>query len=86
MFTDSYGTGTTIAESPLREGLLFLGTDDGLVQITENGGLDWRKVDRLPGVPEFSYVNRCVPVAQRCEYGFRGRSTTSIAAISSRMF
>jgi photosystem II stability/assembly factor-like uncharacterized protein len=61
MFTDSYGTGTTIAESPLREGLLFLGTDDGLVQITENGGLDWRKVDRLPGVPEFSYVTDVFP-------------------------
>lgn len=56
MFTDAYGTGTTIAESPLREGLLFLGTDDGLVQITENGGLDWRKIERLPGVPEFSYI------------------------------
>ena len=38
MFTDSYGTGTTIAESPLREGLLFLGTDDGLVQISEMAG------------------------------------------------
>jgi photosystem II stability/assembly factor-like uncharacterized protein len=61
MFTDSYGTGTTIAESPLREGLLFLGTDDGLVQITENGGLDWRKVDRLPDVPEFSYVTDVFP-------------------------
>jgi len=61
MFTDAYGTGTTIAESPLREGLLFLGTDDGLVQITENGGLDWRKIDRLPGVPEFSYVTAVFP-------------------------
>jgi len=61
MFTDSYGTGTTIAESPLREGLLFLGTDDGLVQITENGGLDWRKIERLPGVPEFSYITDVFP-------------------------
>ncbi len=61
MFTDSYGTGTTIAESPLKEGLLFLGTDDGLVQITENGGLDWRKIDRLPGVPEFSYITEVFP-------------------------
>ncbi len=61
MFTDSYGTGTTIAESPLREGLLFLGTDDGLVQITENGGLDWRKIDKLPGVPELSYITDIFP-------------------------
>ena len=38
LFTDSYGTGTSIAESPLKEGLLVLGTDDGLIQITEDGG------------------------------------------------
>jgi photosystem II stability/assembly factor-like uncharacterized protein len=61
MFTDAYGTGTTLAESPLREGLLFLGTDDGLIQITENGGLDWRKIERLPGVPEFSYITDVFP-------------------------
>jgi hypothetical protein len=61
MFTDAYGTGTTLAESPLREGLLFLGTDDGLVQITENGGLDWRKIERLSDVPEFSYITDVFP-------------------------
>ncbi len=71
MFTDSYGTGTTIAESPLKEGLLFLGTDDGLVQITENGGLDWRKIEKLPGVPDLTYVTDVFPSPHRCQYGLR---------------
>ena len=39
-FTDEYGTGTALAESPLKEGLLFVGTDDGLVQISEDGSQD----------------------------------------------
>ncbi len=51
-----YGTGTAIAESPLKEGLLVLGTDDGLVQISEDGGQTWRKIDKFPGVPELTYV------------------------------
>ncbi len=61
LFTDSYGTGTSIAESPLKEGLLVLGTDDGLIQITEDGGATWRKLDKFPGVPDLSYVSGVFP-------------------------
>ena len=61
MFTDSYGTGTSIAESPLKEGLLILGTDDGLVQISEDGGAAWRKIDKFPGIPDLSYVSGVFP-------------------------
>ncbi len=46
----------TIDESPLLEGLLYVGTDDGLVQVTEDGGKNWRKVDQFPGVPQWTYV------------------------------
>jgi photosystem II stability/assembly factor-like uncharacterized protein len=52
-----YGNTTSISESPLVEGLLYVGTDDGLVQVTEDGGRSWRRVDRLPGVPELAFVN-----------------------------
>jgi len=55
-FTDRFGTGTAVAESPLKEGLLFVGTDDGLLQISEDSGANWRKIDRFPGVPEMTYV------------------------------
>ena len=60
-FTDEYGTGTALAESPLKEGLLLVGTDDGLVQISEDGAKTWRKVDRWPGVPEMTYVTDVHP-------------------------
>ena len=46
----------TIDESPLLEGLLYVGTDDGLIQVTEDGGKNWRKVEQFPGVPQWTYV------------------------------
>ncbi len=55
----NYNTITSIAESPLKEGLIYIGTDDGLIQVTEDGGANWLKIEvgSLPGVPETSYVN-----------------------------
>ena len=46
----------SIDESPLLEGLLYAGTDDGLLQITDDGGKNWRKVEDFPGVPKWTYV------------------------------
>ena len=47
---------TAIAESPLVEGLLYVGTDDGLIQTSEDGGATWRRAD-LSGFPELLFVN-----------------------------
>ena len=58
--TALYGNISALAESPKQEGLIYAGTDDGLVQVTEDGGKTWRKIDQLPGVPENSYVQRVV--------------------------
>ena len=46
----------SLDESPLLEGLLYVGTDDGLIQVTEDGGKNWRKVEQFPGVPQWTYV------------------------------
>ncbi|MBL0170585.1 MAG: glycosyl hydrolase [Gemmatimonadaceae bacterium] len=46
-----------IDESPVMEGLLWVGTDDGLVQVTEDGGRNWRRIETFPGVPKFTYVS-----------------------------
>jgi photosystem II stability/assembly factor-like uncharacterized protein len=51
----------SIDESPLREGLLWVGTDDGLVQVTEDAGKNWRKIEDFPGVPKYSYVSDVFP-------------------------
>ena len=52
-----YGNLTSISESPLQEDLIYVGTDDGLIQVTEDGGNTWRKIDKVYGVPEYSFVN-----------------------------
>jgi len=55
----NYNTITSLAESPVKEGLIYAGTDDGLIQVTDNGGKDWRKISvgDLPGVPKTAFVN-----------------------------
>jgi photosystem II stability/assembly factor-like uncharacterized protein len=54
--TTRLSTITALDESPLLEGLIYAGTDDGLVQVTEDGGKNWRKVESFPGVADHSYV------------------------------
>jgi photosystem II stability/assembly factor-like uncharacterized protein len=54
--TSWYGNIVSLAESPKKEGLLYVGTDDGLIQVTENGGNSWRKIERFPQVPDMTYV------------------------------
>lgn len=52
-----YATITAISESPITEGVLYTGSDDGLINVTEDGGADWRLAGSLPGVPERSFIN-----------------------------
>jgi photosystem II stability/assembly factor-like uncharacterized protein len=62
--TADFGNISTIEESPLRKGLLYVGTDDGLIQVTRDGGATWTKIEKFPGVPEMTYVSRVVASAQ----------------------
>ncbi|MEE2640199.1 MAG: glycosyl hydrolase [Planctomycetota bacterium] len=59
MSTSMYGTIVSVSESPKQEGLIYAGTDDGLLQVTSDGGKKWTAISRfgdLP-VPEFGYIN-----------------------------
>ena len=50
--TSLFGNIVSLCESPKNENLMYAGTDDGLIQITDNGGTSWTKVDKFAGVPE----------------------------------
>ena len=57
-----YPTLTEIAESPLVQGLLYVGTDDGQVQVSRDGGRNWTQVnDRLPGLPSDTWISGLEP-------------------------
>jgi photosystem II stability/assembly factor-like uncharacterized protein len=58
--TSFYGEIVAIAESPIQEGLLYAGTDDGLIQVSPDGGKTWKKHDTFPGVPDRSFVARII--------------------------
>lgn len=56
--TSFYSNISALSESPVKEGLIVVGTDDGLIQISEDAGQNWRKLDKFPGVPDRTYVSR----------------------------
>ena len=55
----TYNTITSLSESPLNENIIYAGTDDGIIQYTRDGGLNWNKIEvnKLPDVPKGSFVN-----------------------------
>lgn len=59
--TSEFGNIFALAESPLAQGMIYAGTDDGLIWLTENDGETWAKYDQFPGVPEMTFVNYVLP-------------------------
>ena len=55
--TSLFGAVVALSESPIDQNLIAVGTDDGLIHITENGGATWRKISTISGAPKLSYVN-----------------------------
>ncbi|MBR77632.1 MAG: glycosyl hydrolase [Flavobacteriales bacterium] len=55
----NYSTITSISESPKNSELIYIGTDDGIIQVTEDGGKNWRKTDfsKIIDLPNTSFVN-----------------------------
>lgn len=55
----NYNTITSLGESPIDENVLYAGTDDGLVHVTEDGGANWRAIEvgSMRGVPATAFVN-----------------------------
>ncbi len=55
--TSLYGSIVAFSESSKNKNLLAVGTDDGLIHISEDGGKNWRKITNISGAPKQSYVN-----------------------------
>jgi hypothetical protein len=59
--TSYYGDITTISESPLKQGLIYVGTDDGNLQVSRDGGKTWKNVvSKVSRMPKYTYVTRVV--------------------------
>ncbi len=58
--TSLYGNIVSLDESPVKAGLLYVGTDDGLLQVSDNDGGSWTKYSSFPGVPANTYVSDVV--------------------------
>jgi len=56
VWTSFYGNLVALDESRLQEGLLYVGTDDGLIQVTEDEGRNWHRIASFPGIPDRTYV------------------------------
>ncbi|MBN1821196.1 MAG: hypothetical protein JW833_10790, partial [Prolixibacteraceae bacterium] len=61
MSTSVFGNIFALAESPLKQGMLYVGTDDGLIWRTEDDGANWTKYETFPGVPNMTFVNFITP-------------------------
>ncbi len=59
---ETYDTVFVIAESPVKKDLIWAGSDDGLIHVTEDGGKSWRDVTAgVPGLPEWGTVAMIEP-------------------------
>jgi hypothetical protein len=59
--TSLWGLVVSLAESKIKKDLLYAGTDDGVIAITEDGGKNWTRITTFPGVPEYTYVSDILP-------------------------
>lgn len=59
---ETYATIVSLAESPIQQGMIFAGTDDGRLWITRDDGGEWIELtDHVPDVPAGTYVSRVTP-------------------------
>ena len=58
--TAFFGNASAVAESQKKEGLIYVGTDDGVLNITDDGGKNWRRVEKFPGVADMAYVSKVI--------------------------
>jgi len=55
----NFSTITSLGESPVKDGILYAGTDDGRIHVTTDGGENWKKIEvgSIKGIPATAFVN-----------------------------
>jgi photosystem II stability/assembly factor-like uncharacterized protein len=59
--TSLWGLIVSLAESRVKKDLLYAGTDDGVIAVTEDGGKNWTRYTTFPGIPEYTFVSDILP-------------------------
>lgn len=58
--TSIFGAAISISESPVQQGLIYVGTDDGVISVTEDNGANWRRIESVRGVPDMTLIEDIV--------------------------
>jgi len=59
--TSLWGLIVSLSESKVKKDLIYAGTDDGVIAVTEDGGKNWTRITTFPGIPEYTYVSDILP-------------------------
>ncbi len=68
--TSIFGAAIALSESPLAQGLIYVGTDDGVISVTENNGADWRRLERVRGVPDMTLVEDIITSSHSADVAY----------------
>ena len=89
--TSIFGAAIAVSESPVAEGLIYVGTDDGVISVTENNGADWRRLETVRGVPDMSLVEDIITSQHSADVAYavfdnhkRGDNTPYVYRTSDR--
>ena len=68
--TSIYGAAIALSESPLAEGLIYVGTDDGVISVTEDNGANWRRTETVRGVPDMTLVEDIITSTHNADVAY----------------
>jgi len=68
--TSIYGAAIALSESPVVQGLIYVGTDDGVISVTESNGGDWRRLETIRGIPEMTLVEDIIASSHNADVAY----------------
>ena len=68
--TSIFGAAIALSESPVAEGLIYVGTDDGVISVTEDNGANWRRTETIRGVPQMTLVEDIITSSHNADVAY----------------